>query len=95
MIDFDYLNSKLERTPTISARQHYVAKILRNRKTDSRDKRAILAYVRRRPDLFVPFDETVGSPQDNEVAKKRNGPDARDDFFSWVQITFMVRCLFC
>ena len=90
MIDFDYLNAKLERTPTISARQHYVTNILRNPKTESRDKRAVLAYIRGHPDLFVPFDETAGSSLDNEVAKKRNGPDAREDFYSWARIMSMA-----
>lgn len=88
MIDFLYLNMKLERTPTVAARQHYATNLLQNPKTDPRDRREMLAYIRRRPDLFVPYDEINGTAIENEIARKKNGPNARFDFRSWVQIRF-------
>ena len=88
MIDFFYLNLKLESTPTVSARQHYATKLLQNPRTDPRDKREMLAYIRRRPDLFVPYDEINGSAIENEIARKKNGPDARFDFRSWVELKY-------
>ncbi len=91
MIDFLYLNFKLESTPTVSARQHYAVRLLQNPRTSLRDKREMLAYIRRRPDLFVPYDETNGTAIENEIAKKRNGPDVRFDFRSWVEIKFSSR----
>ena len=88
MIDFLYLNMKLECTPTVAARQHYATNLLQNPRTDPRDRREMLAYIRRRPDLFVPYDEVNGTAMENEIARKKNGPDARFDFRSWVQIRF-------
>ncbi|MBR6214425.1 MAG: hypothetical protein IKQ67_07290 [Candidatus Methanomethylophilaceae archaeon] len=85
MIDFAYLNFKLERTPTVSARQHYVTNLVRDKGLPLRDRREVIRYVQRRPDLFVPFDEVNGTPIENEIAKKRNGPDARFDFRDWIK----------
>ena len=89
MIDFAYLNFKLESTPTVSARQHYAIKLLQNPKTDPRDRKEMLAYIRRRPDLFVPYDEVNGTAIENEIARKKNGPDVRFDFRNWVEIKFV------
>ena len=88
MIDFLYLNIKLESTPTVAARQHYATNLLENPKTSYRDKKEMLAYIRNRPDLFVPYDEVNGSPVENEIAKKKNGPGVRFDFRGWVQMKF-------
>ena len=89
MIDFAYLNFKLERTPTVSARQHYVINLARDKGLPIRDRKEVIRYVQRRPDLFVPFDEVSGTPIENEIAKKRNGPDARPDFRTWLQMKFL------
>ena len=80
MIDFAYLNFKLERTPTVSARQHYVTNLVRDKDLPIRDKKEVIRYVQCRPDLFVPYDEINGTPIENEIAKKRNGLDARSDY---------------
>lgn len=88
MIDFAYLNFKLERTPTVSARQHYVTNLVRDKDLPIRDRREVIRYVQRRPDLFVPYDEFNGTAIENEIAKKRNGPDARFDFRDWIQTRF-------
>ncbi len=88
MIDFLYLNMRLESTPTVSARQHYATKLLQNPRTSVHDRREMLAYIRRRPDLFVPYDEINGTAIENEIAKKRNGPDARFDYRSWVEMKY-------
>ena len=88
MIDFSVLDFKLERTPTVSARQHYVMNLVRDKDLPNRDRREVIRYVQRRPDLFVPFDEVNGTPIENEIAKKRNGPDARPDFRTWITIKY-------
>jgi len=87
-LDFATLCMKVERTPTVSARQHYVTNILANRSTSQHDRREVLHFIARRPDLFVPYAETSLDPIENEIARKHNGPDARGDFRSWVQIKF-------
>ncbi len=84
MIDFAYLNFKLERTPTVSARQHYVTNLVRDKGLPLRDRKEVIRYVQHRPDLFVPFDEVSGTSIENEIAKKRNGPDARGHFRNWI-----------
>jgi len=89
MIDFAYLNFKLERTPTVSARQHYVINLVRDKDLPLKDRREVIRYVQRRPDLFVPFDEVTGTLIENEIAKKRNGPDARPGFRTWLQMKFL------
>ena len=88
MIDFLYLIVHLERTPIVAARQHYATKLLQNPRTSTHDKREILAYIRRRPDLFVPYDEVNGIAIENEIARKKNGPGVRFDFRSWAEIRF-------
>ena len=88
MIDYAVLDFKLERTPTVSARQHYVINLLSGKDLLVRDRREVIRYVQRRPDLFVPFDEVNGTPIENEIAKKRNGPDARPDFRTWISMKY-------
>lgn len=91
MIDFDSLSERLEKAPTVSARQHYAVNLLRNPRTSPQDRRRMLAYIRTRPDLFVPYSDWTGSPVENEIARKKNGPDARYDFRTWVEIRFASR----
>ena len=83
-MDFDYLSRHLERAPTVSARQHYVQRILENPRTTRHGRDEVLVFIRRRPDLFVPYDEVNGTMIENEIARKKNGSDARGDFRFWV-----------
>ena len=38
--------------------------------------------------LVSRYDEINGTAIENEIAKKRNGPDARFDYRSWVEMKY-------
>jgi hypothetical protein len=68
-----YLMQRMNRTNTIAMNQHYVQKILDNKRTPECNRRAVVDFIHDHPDKFMPLCDKTEDQMANEFARKKNG----------------------
>ena len=68
-----YLSTRMNRHNPISFNQNYVTKVLDNPRTSYRNRQAVIDYVLRHPEKFIPLCECTDDEELNRFARIRNG----------------------
>jgi len=82
-----YLMQRMPRTNTIAQNQHYVEKVMNNKRTPEYNKNVIRQFVNDHLDKFMALSDRTEDPDLNEWARKKNA-GARFGWISWFKAEF-------
>ena len=83
-LTFGKLDRKFPKSNTIAMSQHYAENVLRNPNTSYADKMVMIDYIRTHKDIFTPLNDDTDDREWNEIAKKLNGNNPKEDFVALV-----------
>ncbi len=79
-IDESYLNTRMNRNCTVETNQNYVTKIMENPRTPEVNRTAVVTYVKKHPEKFVPVADNPQDPEYQRWAKLHNGDNPQKGF---------------
>lgn len=81
-IDEGYLKIRLNRNTSVAMRQQYVTKVAENPRTPQVNRDAVVAFVKKFPERFVPVADNPNDPEYQRWANLHNGDSPQKGFVS-------------
>ncbi len=82
-----YLLQRMPRTNTISANQNYVERVLSNKRTPEQNRQAVLQFIQKHPEKFIPVYEDPEDPVLYDWARFKNA-GAKRGWIQWIKSTY-------